>query len=53
MRTFSCRPDGRGHEARLEIHCLEVGQMPEHWDIVDVFGLMVQIGGFPGPAAAR
>ena len=33
----------------IDIHQLRNGKMAEHWDVVDIFGLMVQIGGVPVP----
>ena len=33
----------------IDIHQLRDGKMAEHWDVVDIFGLMVQIGGIPVP----
>jgi steroid delta-isomerase-like uncharacterized protein len=35
----------------IDIHLLRDGKMAEHWDVVDIFGVMMQIGGIPAPAA--
>jgi steroid delta-isomerase-like uncharacterized protein len=34
----------------IDIHRLREGRMAEHWDVVDIFGLMMQIGAIPAPS---
>jgi steroid delta-isomerase-like uncharacterized protein len=36
----------------IDIHLLRDGKMAEHWDVVDIFGVMMQIGAIPAPSAA-
>jgi steroid delta-isomerase-like uncharacterized protein len=36
----------------IDIHQLRDGKMAEHWDVVDIFGLMMQIGGIPAASGA-
>ncbi len=36
----------------IDIHQLRDGKMSEHWDVVDIFGVMMQIGAIPAPSAA-
>ncbi len=36
----------------IDIHQLRDGRMAEHWDVVDIFGLMMQIGAIPAPSGA-
>jgi steroid delta-isomerase-like uncharacterized protein len=34
----------------IDIHQLRDGKIAEHWDEVDLFGLMMQLGAIPAPA---
>jgi steroid delta-isomerase-like uncharacterized protein len=36
----------------IDIHQIRDGKMAEHWDVVDVLGILVQIGALAAPAAA-
>jgi steroid delta-isomerase-like uncharacterized protein len=36
----------------IEIWRVENGKLAEHWDAVDIFGQLMQLGLFPQPAAA-
>lgn len=36
----------------IDIYRIEDGKLAEHWDVVDVFGHMVQLGLIPAPAGA-
>ena len=36
----------------IDIHVIRDGRMAEHWDVVDVFSMLVQIGALPAPSAA-
>ena len=36
----------------IDIYRLEDGKLAEHWDVVDVFGHMVQLGVIPAPQGA-
>jgi steroid delta-isomerase-like uncharacterized protein len=36
----------------IDIHQLREGKLAEHWDQVDIFGVMMQIGGIPSPSGA-
>jgi steroid delta-isomerase-like uncharacterized protein len=46
-------PSGKSYRIG-EIHIFRIadGQIVEHWDQIDTFGLMQQLGAFPSPAAA-
>jgi predicted ester cyclase len=35
----------------VDIHLLRDGRLAEHWDVVDVYGFLVQIGAVPAPGA--
>ncbi|MDP9325629.1 MAG: ester cyclase [Candidatus Dormibacteraeota bacterium] len=36
----------------VDIHLFRDGRLAEHWDVVDVYGQLVQIGAIPAPGAA-
>jgi steroid delta-isomerase-like uncharacterized protein len=36
----------------VDIHLLRDGRLAEHWDVVDIYSFLVQIGALPTPAAA-
>ncbi len=36
----------------VDIHLLREGRLAEHWDVVDVYGALIQIGALPAPSAA-
>ena len=36
----------------VDIHLLRGGRLAEHWDVVDIYGFLVQIGAAPAPARA-
>ncbi len=37
----------------VDIHLLRDGRLAEHWDVVDIFSFLVQIGAVPAPAEER
>jgi steroid delta-isomerase-like uncharacterized protein len=37
----------------IDIHALKDGKMAEHWDIVDLLGLLQQLGLAPQPEPSR
>ncbi len=50
---FGVPPTGKSATVQgVDIHLLRDGRLAEHWDVVDVFGMMVQIGAVPAPGAA-
>ena len=38
--------------AGIDIHKLRDGRMAEHWHVVDLYGLLMQLGVIPAPTAA-
>ena len=36
----------------VDIHLLRDGRLAEHWDVVDIYSFLVQIGASPAPAGA-
>ena len=36
----------------VDIHMFRDGRLAEHWHVVDVFSMMIQIGGIPVPSGA-
>lgn len=36
----------------IDIHQLRDGRMAEHWDVVDLYGFLVQVGAVPAPSGA-
>jgi predicted ester cyclase len=36
----------------VDIFLLRDGRLAEHWDVVDVYGMLVQVGAIPAPGAA-
>lgn len=36
----------------VDIHQLRDGRMAEHWDVVDLYGFLVQVGAVPAPSGA-
>jgi predicted ester cyclase len=36
----------------VDIHLFKDGRLAEHWDVVDVYGFLVQTGALPAPGAA-
>ena len=46
-------PTGRQYTmAGIDVHRLRDGRMAEHWHVVDLFGLLQQLGAIPAPGAA-
>jgi steroid delta-isomerase-like uncharacterized protein len=46
-------PTGRQYTfAGIDIHRLRDGLMVEHWHVVDLFGLLQQLGAIPAPSTA-
>lgn len=35
----------------VDVHLLRDGKLAEHWDVVDMYGFLVQIGALPAPGA--
>ncbi len=36
----------------IDIHLIRDGRMAEHWDVVDMLSILIQIGALPAPNAA-
>jgi len=36
----------------VDIHLLRDGRLAEHWDVVDIYGFLIQTGAVPAPAGA-
>lgn len=36
----------------VDIHLLRDGRLAEHWDVVDIYSFLIQIGAVPAPAGA-
>jgi predicted SnoaL-like aldol condensation-catalyzing enzyme len=36
----------------VDIHLLRNGRLAEHWDVVDIYSFLTQIGAVPAPAGA-
>ncbi len=36
----------------IDVHQLRDGRMAEHWDVVDMYSLLIQLGALPAPAGA-
>lgn len=49
---FGVPPTGRTVDATgIDIHLIRDGRMVEHWDVVDMLGVLIQIGAVPAPGA--
>jgi len=45
-------PTGKTIVARgIDIHVIRDGRMAEHWDVVDMLSILIQIGALPAPTA--
>jgi steroid delta-isomerase-like uncharacterized protein len=50
---FGVPATGRTVDATgIDVHLLRDGRMVEHWDVVDMLGILIQIGALPAPAPA-
>jgi predicted ester cyclase len=46
-------PTGRNYAfAGIDVHRLRDGRMAEHWHVVDLFGLLQQLGAIPAPSGS-
>jgi len=46
-------PSGKSYTIQgVDIHQLRDGRMAEHWDVVDMYGFLIQIGVVPAPSGA-
>jgi steroid delta-isomerase-like uncharacterized protein len=36
----------------VDIHDLRDGRMAQHWDVVDMYGFLIQLGALPAPSGA-
>jgi predicted ester cyclase len=46
-------PSGKSFAVQgVDIHLFRDGRLAEHWDVVDVYGMLVQTGAIPAPGAA-
>jgi steroid delta-isomerase-like uncharacterized protein len=36
----------------VDVHQLRDGRMAEHWDVVDIYSLLIQLGALPAPSGA-
>jgi steroid delta-isomerase-like uncharacterized protein len=51
---FGIPPTGKSFQiAGIDIHRLQDGKMAEHWHVVDVFGMLQQLGVLPPPGSAE
>ena len=47
------QPTGKSFAVQgVDIHLFREGRLAEHWDVVDVYGMLVQTGAIPAPGAA-
>ena len=48
---FGVPPTGKGYTIQgVDIHQVRDGRMAEHWDVVDIFGFLSQVGALPAPS---
>jgi predicted ester cyclase len=46
-------PTGKSYTIQgVDIHELRDGRMAGHWDVVDIYGFLVQVGALPAPSGA-
>jgi steroid delta-isomerase-like uncharacterized protein len=46
-------PTGKSYTIQgVDIHELRDGRMAGHWDVVDMYGFLVQVGALPVPSGA-
>jgi len=46
-------PTGKSYTIQgVDIHQLRDGRMTEHWDVVDVYSMLIQLGALPAPSGA-
>jgi predicted ester cyclase len=46
-------PTGKSFAVQgVDIHLFREGRLAEHWDVVDVYGMLVQVGAIPAPGVA-
>ena len=36
----------------VDVHLLRDGRMAEHWDVVDIYSLLIQLGALPAPSGS-
>jgi steroid delta-isomerase-like uncharacterized protein len=52
VEWFGVPPTGKTVVARgIDIHLIRDGRMAEHWDVVDMLSILMQIGALPAPKA--
>jgi steroid delta-isomerase-like uncharacterized protein len=52
VEWFGVPPTGKTIVARgIDIHLIRDGRMAEHWDVVDMLSILIQIGALPAPKA--
>jgi steroid delta-isomerase-like uncharacterized protein len=50
---FGVPATGRSFDIEgVDIHSFRDGRLAEHWHVVDVFSMMIQLGGIPAPSGA-
>ncbi len=46
-------PTGKGYTIQgIDIFQFRDGRMAEHWDVVDIYGFLIQVGAVPAPSGA-
>ena len=51
---FGIPPTGKTFAiSGVDIHLLRDGRLAEHWDVVDVYSMLIQIGVIPDPSSTR
>ena len=51
---FGIPPTGKSFQVPgIDIHRVQDGKMAEHWHVVDVFGMLQQLGTLPPPGGAE
>ena len=46
-------PTGKSYTIQgVDVHQLRDGRMAEHWDVVDMYGFLIQLGVVPAPSGA-
>ena len=52
VEWFGVPPTGKTIVARgIDIHVIRDGRMAEHWDVVDMLSILIQVGALPAPQA--
>ncbi|MDQ6722363.1 MAG: ester cyclase [Candidatus Dormibacteraeota bacterium] len=48
---FGMPPTGKSFTIQgVDVHQLRDGRMAEHWDVVDIYSMLIQLGALPAPS---